>query len=455
MDLEHEQLEPFEPMLHSLYPLVFEYGIAALQKAGDLTNPKDLDSVIKASAGAYRRFIRGCQHGWDLAQRQISRLVVSYQEQLIELRKALRQDRRRRDHKAVGKKEVLIRCIALRQLVLRRLVDTILYHQIQLQNWIVRRFSLEYRIRDVDPVVLRKTTELACDLNQEERLNFHLVSDLTTVVHLGDLVRVTFTSKPPAWSLIELKEGRMNAVLADVIEKAGGSLKEEHLDKIRNQFGAKAALQAKRMEWQQQRHRDVMQVITTDEGIDIMHDTRIKLVPEIVHVEDYEETLRTLCEKARSDGLAVSIFDDALRLIAMNRPTYNSQGKGGVAHLLYHFQFGVKQCELKADQEKELRGMTAIYSFVDLVHMNLYAMWPPPIFLWGMPRDLITDLLFGRVVVFGQLDYSKLFEAARTCQIEMRWARGDELGDLRKVSVVIPGSPRATAVASNYWIDPN
>jgi hypothetical protein len=64
-DLEHPQLEAFEPILGQLCSLVFEQGIAALQKAALLRDPKDLISVIDANASTFRRFIRGCHYGWD------------------------------------------------------------------------------------------------------------------------------------------------------------------------------------------------------------------------------------------------------------------------------------------------------------------------------------------------------------------------------------------------------
>lgn len=446
VNLEHDKLEPFEPILDFLHPLVFEYGIAALQKAGDLTNPTDVPQVIERSTGAHRRFIRGCHYGWELAQRRIAELVVSYEEELRKLRDTLKSALRRRDRDAALAKEDLIECFEARQIVLRRLADTILYHQVKLQNWVLRRLSQEYRIRNIDPAVIRKTITIASDLNREERFDFHLVSDLTTAVHVGDLVKVSFSSHPPAWSLIELKDGKMNAVLADEIEKAGGELKDEHLEKIRDQFGAKAAAQAKRIARQEERHRNVMKVLTTDEGIEIVHGTRIKLAPDVVYVDDYAETLRAACQKARANGIAVSIVDGAFRIVVMKAAVYEKQGRGGVAHLLFHYQFGKKECELKTKAEDELTGMRSIYPFFDLVHMNLYAMWPPPIFLWHMPHDMILDLLFGRIVAFAQLDYSKLFEAAERRRIQMRWVGADELGEMRKVSARIPGSPGANAI---------
>jgi hypothetical protein len=64
-----------------------------------------------------------------------------------------------------------------------------------------------------------------------------------------------------------------------------------------------------------------------------------------------------------------------------------------------------------------------------------------------MPKELIVDLLFGRTLVFAQLDYAKLFEMAQREGIEMRWATDKELREGRKLSAIIPGSPKASGVA--------
>jgi len=102
---------------------------------------------------------------------------------------------------------------------------------------------------------------------------------------------------------------------------------------------------------------------------------------------------------------------------------------------------------LKKDATEELRKLGTIYPFFDLTQLNVYAMWPPPLFFWPMPRELIFDLIFGRTLVFAQLDYSKLFEMAQREGVAMRWAGDKELREGRKVSSIIPGSPQASAVA--------
>ena len=200
-DLEYPQLEPFEPILKRLCTLVFEEGIEALQKADLLRDPKDLISVIDGNVSAFRRFIRGCHYGWDLAQHKICELVIDYEQQVRKLRQELKGSLRNRNNEEIEKKRQLIACVEIRQVVLRRLADTILYHLFKMQNWIPRRMMLEYRIHDIEPDTLRKTVEMASDLNRGERLDFHLAADLTTTVHVGDLVKVSFVSKPPKWGL--------------------------------------------------------------------------------------------------------------------------------------------------------------------------------------------------------------------------------------------------------------
>jgi hypothetical protein len=277
---------------------------------------------------------------------------------------------------------------------------------------------------------------------------------LTTTVHVGDLVKVSFVSKPPKWSLIELKEGKMNSLLSEFIEEGKGNLTDEHINKIRDQFGTKAVSQAKRMIRQQDRHREVMRAVETDEGIDIMHNIPIKLNPEEVEIDEYRETIGNLCEKARTEGVSVSNVDGCFRLITVNDQSYEKLGRMGIAHLFYHLQFGIRDCTLSAQNKDELRELGKIYPFFDLVQMNLHAMWPPPVFLW-LPHEFVLDLLCGRLSVFGQLDYSKLFERARSQGLDMRWIQRKELGEFQGLSGVIPGSPSAVGIGVKITDDPS
>jgi len=70
MDLEHSQLDPFEPALSRLMGIAHTSGIWELEKKG-FKLPD-----IRDSRPALRAFLRGCHDGYDLAQRQIASLVI-------------------------------------------------------------------------------------------------------------------------------------------------------------------------------------------------------------------------------------------------------------------------------------------------------------------------------------------------------------------------------------------
>src|ERR1700722_14211152 len=184
MELEHPGIEKFEPTLQGLMPLVFEAGISALQKSGQVSAPKDVIKVIEKDRAAYRRFIRGCHYGWDLAQRKIAALLIEYAKRNRVLASEVKTDLRSRNIADAKEKRDLMSCLEGRQIVLRRLADSILYHLIEMQHWVLRRTSLEYKIQPIDPVILAETVSTATELNREERLKFSLVSDLTTGVHV-------------------------------------------------------------------------------------------------------------------------------------------------------------------------------------------------------------------------------------------------------------------------------
>ena len=338
MELEHPGIEKFEPTLQGLMPLVFEAGISALQKSGQVSAPKDVIKVIEKDRAAYRRFIRGCHYGWDLAQRKIAALLIEYAKRNRVLASEVKTDLRSRNIADAKEKRDLMSCLEGRQIVLRRLADSILYHLIEMQHWVLRRTSLEYKIRPIDPVILAETVSTATELNREERLKFSLVSDLTTGVHVGDLIQGDFTVSPPAWRLVELKSGKMNAILDKFIATAEGELPPEQLQQIQDQFGEKAVSQAKRMARQKWRQDEVMRVIETDEGIDIQHETPIRLTPEAVEVDDYQQTVVDLCGKASAAGVSAATINRCLRIVAIRGEEYRSLGPMGVAHFFYHLQ---------------------------------------------------------------------------------------------------------------------
>ena len=450
MLLEHPALEPFEPLLKELRPLVFRSGIQALVSKGLLRHEDELRQVIEHSRPAMRRFMRGCHYGYDLAQRKIGAAVLDYEIRSRVVVVQIKDSRRAKNFEEAKSLTTILECLRNRQLVLRRLIDSILNLMVKGRTWILRHSYIEHVVHEIDPKVLQETLIEAAGLNAEDRMSFHLVSDLTTAIQVGDLVRLSLEGDSPGLSFIELKSGKINEILAGLINETEKELSDQKLSDIGTTLGPNAVAQAKRMVRQNARAHEFTKLINTDEGMDIRLNLPIKLTAEEVEVQEYSAQLRQICKVAAQAGVGAVVVGKALRLVAVNEVMARRLSRDGLAHTFFHLQHPTAECKLPDANRRpeELDELKKIWPFFDMVSMNCRAMWPKPLFLWPMPFDMILDLLFGRVRVFGQIDFDQLFDLAKARGIEMRWFTSTENAKVQKLSYVIPGSPGALGVCA-------
>ncbi len=271
---------------------------------------------IETNDSARRRFLRGCHYGYDKAQQRIGDLAIEIETRLRAGHAELSELRRRRDERSVAviqRQRVHLN----RQLVLRRIMDAILITIVGFNPWIIKRFMAQREVRRIDPKVLRRTLDHAGRLNSQDRYTFNLVGDLTTVVDVADLVQIDLTpGHPKQWKLIELKEGRINELLAEVIQDAQTAA-DEQVEQIRLSLGEKAAKQAQRMIRQQTRLREVRKILETDRGVDPLIGQEIILTREVVELGDYREVLKKIIDEAQKQAVGAASLDECLYLVGV------------------------------------------------------------------------------------------------------------------------------------------
>jgi hypothetical protein len=185
-----------------------------------------------------------------------------------------------------------LRVIRTRQRVLRRLIDSILWQILYPDERALRYFVVDDHHRPIDPPVLMRMVDIAHKRNREGRLKFNVVSDLTTGVHIGDLVEVDRTDLTKrSWRVVELKEGKMNAVLSSAIEEKGGALTDQEFDALRTVRGDAAARQAKRMLRQRAREASVRSIIEADRGLSPQYQMPVHVSPEREYVGSYMDAI--------------------------------------------------------------------------------------------------------------------------------------------------------------------
>lgn len=444
MWVEHPELEPFESTLSRLMGITHRSGIWELEKKGYRL------SDIKHSRSALRSFLRGCHYGYDLGQRQIAALVIEIEHTIAERTQELKELRRSRDREA---KKVLnqIQILRSRQIILRRLVDSILHTIVRGENWLLRRFTIDLHIHPIDPVVLERTIQVAVDRNRGDRLKFNLVSDLSTVVQIGDLIEVDATApEDRKWSVIELKQGRVNQLLTGMIGEKGADLAEADFESIKKVVSDTAPQQARRMLRQQRRMRELTRIVETDRGIDPLCDVEIHMTPDSVELQDYCGEIERAYELARQKGAGAADVDSCLRIFAVAQDKAKGHPRGSAKHQFFHMANPGRSCALvgdrsPADRDEEIRMVESVAYFEDLVGYNLMVPIADPIFIWPN-QEMVLDLVMGRVRLFVQFDVEAFFRVAAKDKIKMRWITGKEAESIKKMSMRLPWPPYAWGI---------
>lgn len=434
MIVEHPGLEGFEPLLNHVVDIAHTSGIQALSQVG--LRLED----IKTSPSTHRRFLRGCHYGFDLAQRHVTKAVIDLEE------KARSLTGRPRGNADEAKDRLgLVRVIQTRQRILRRLIDSILWQILYPDERALRYFAVDDRLRPIDPPVLMRMADIAYQRNREDRLKFNIISDLTTAVHIGDLVEVDRTNlAKTSWRVVELKEGRMNAVLSSTIEAKGGSLSEQDFDTLRTVRGDAAARQARRMLRQRAREEGFRSIMETDHGLSPQYQMPVHVSPEREYTGSYIDAILQTSIEAKEHGVATTTVDGCLRLLAA-KPGHRLWPEdvfGAVMHCFYHIGEQVTECVLgdPAKAEAEVRSIRGIPPVVDLITHNVHDPLGTPIFV--LPDlEIVKDLIMRRLRVFVQFDLRRFFEQASSQGIHLSWASRKDTEDCKKLSGIIPGSP--------------
>jgi hypothetical protein len=439
MLLEDESLPAFEPILSRLYELALRNGFAAMEKErfgyGDFVG----------NASVRRKFLQACHYGYDLAQRQIAGLVIDMEKDARLLTEELKQHRR--DRNKVGAKNTVnrIQIIRNRQLTLRRLVDSILFTIVAHENWLFRRFTIDMQVHGIDPDVLSRTVQTAVERNRDDRMKFSLVSDLSTVVQIGDLVEIDVTSeKQRKWRVIELKEGKVNEKLAGLIDQEKPENKTDLPERLKTTLPDKAVRQARRMIKQGRRMDELTRIVETDRGLDPQTETETIMTSDTLSLDSYEGEIEQVYKRAKEKGTGALEISGCLRIFGIRHDQAKGHGRGMAAHQFFHMANRKAPCALsgegtEASRLEEQRNVKAVPYFVNLTDYSLNVPIADPIFVWR-DRNMVFDLVMGRVQIFVQFDFEAFFRLAHDHRIKIRWIRGKEAEEIKKFSMRLPGT---------------
>src|ERR1700685_1623539 len=139
MPLEHSSLTPFEPQLMMLLELAFGGGLRSLEAAGFKLG----DDLIDLRAREHYR--NGLHRSFAQAQNEIGQIVLELERKRRDLERRLRVLRKARNPLDTAV-EAELAAVTNRLMVLRRLIDAILY--IALPHDTLERLAIARRVHN-------------------------------------------------------------------------------------------------------------------------------------------------------------------------------------------------------------------------------------------------------------------------------------------------------------------
>jgi hypothetical protein len=341
-----------------------------------------------------RRFMAACHRAFERAQDQIVVL-------LEKLAGEADDDERERS-----------------ELIVRKIADCIAVQMLQYQTHIMRRFCIHERAPGLDMKAIRAALPEANRLNAESRQTFALLADLTTFIHVADILRLDGRDRGRL-SLIELKSGKVNEVLLSALERYRPE--PESVKRIASdpaiQEGHKK--QAVRMLNQKIRVHRAEEFFKKDEGIDPGLGVPIRLSGPIICTRPFDAMIGQLCESARKTGFGAGSVDWCLHIGAGHGPAREEATKRAFSALNHAIAVAAQEQPdgFAAVREEVLAAVGGErddnLKLIDLFANNLHSMATRPFLVWDVSRSHLADLISGNVRVLAVFNLQKFVWLAR------------------------------------------
>lgn len=374
--LLHPERSEFAKGVIQVLDTALASGIRAVPlRSGDATPESFMDVEHR------RRFLAACHRGYDKAQDTVFETCVALRE-----KSALALDE-----------------VEFRELVLRRVVDSVAIGMLRLKDHVMARLCSEFSIHPLDLSVLRAARPAVKRQNAESRLTFALLADLTTFVHVCDVLRVDFRPGEPTLSMIELKTGMVNRMLLDQLKEyrpEASSLERIDSDPA---IPERHKAQAKRMLRQEIRLTQIQEILKTDEGQDPVTGHHIRLPREELALREYGDSIEEGCIAATSSEGVSTTIDGCLHvgIGSAGDPSQSAE----LAYGALRERVAEHYCSPPdglLEVYEEVRSMVRddeIVFVVDPLVLNLHSVPTRPFALWGLSSRTVEAVLRGTVAI--------------------------------------------------------
>ena len=368
----------FERELKKLIYYVREYGIQHLNfPPSELSRIRDDNTIAE-------EFTTQVHKGFYFAQERVIDLLRKVINEQKKAKCDIAEARRNRD-KATESALLAKRDTAhYQECILRRIIDAIVWTLCGFELSTIRRLYMEQEPIDITDSNLNSELSFLESYKQSHPAGFALISDLSMIVQVGDIITKDISE---GTGIIELKEGRVNKRVFEILHEYGENHCDHYLASVLSEEGKKVSEQFFRSV--KQMHKDMLAVniINKGQGEDPQSGKEVTVVESALELATFNPVFLDVIKRASIKGKASQTIQGCLTIVAYDttHPTVST------------VQPSDAPIERPSKNKKKNEEDIPIRS-MDL-RQTLIAPTTRPLFLCPLPENYIVDIAMERRIV--------------------------------------------------------
>ena len=381
---DKEMDRKFRPFL-KFWTLFSHEFIAHMQKITRLIRGEETELARLDQEGDMTAGYEACVSRWKAAHRHIALSIIVKLDDIKKLEADKKEHHRNRQKLLKDKCIASVELLKLEIRVLRRTADALIWGMLNNEHSSVRRLPIS---RDTDNLSRDSIIDslIAADELNKDPHRLAVVSDMSTFVHVGDLV--TF-SLQHGFQLVEVKSGTKNMELYEAAEFAFTHGCPKFEKQFLDNMSPNDIQQFKRIKNQMIRAGNALEAIHTGEGYDNLMKTPVSIEERNYRPKFFNMNIVKLAEEVKAGKKwAIDIIDECVYI-----GVYPESDLGFIG-----FNTWIDGTEFKG------RVTNINDSFFDPLSR--------PFLNLNLPTDLLMDIMAGKLLIVMCFDHEKFFERA-------------------------------------------
>ncbi len=396
--------------IKNLIGFIRSYGIHHIDFTVDEESFSSLDQEQKDE------LIRKIHTGFFLAQERVLYLLTKILSEQRLLKKRIKEDRKNRNKECEAENDHRLKKAGYQEFILRKIMDSLVWQIFNFELSDIRRLYCGNSCIDITDSNITSELDYIKSHRSAYPLDFVLINDLTSFHQIGD---VTVISPGKGLKIIELKEGKVNEEIFEIIDTIFEAPCPQYLYMALEGKDKKFKEQLYRDIKQIEKNRNVEKILNEGVGFDSNLNAEIKIIQEEFEITLFIDKVMSMIKECAQKRYSFTVIEDCLLVGVYDERKYPSIA----------FDIWVRSLGIKTDIFDLRRAIMTPLAY--------------PIYLHPFSENTIIDILSGHLVIKLALDMDKFIEKIRNTGLDAKWMTPKETA---RVNSSLKGKNRIFAI---------